>query len=48
MKHRLTISVDEETILKVRESLREGHFRNKSHVFEYAVNKLCDEGKNDL
>jgi len=40
MKHKICISVDEETIIKVREGIRKGIFRNKSHAFEAAVNKV--------
>ncbi len=43
MKHRLSISVDEETILKVRESIRKGIYRNKSHAFEAAFNEVIGE-----
>jgi Arc/MetJ-type ribon-helix-helix transcriptional regulator len=38
----MSISVDEETLFKVRAALRKGYFRNKSHVFEYAVLKLVE------
>lgn len=37
MKHKISISVEEETILRVRDGVRKGKFRNKSHAFEYAV-----------
>ncbi|MBW3000469.1 hypothetical protein KY341_01180 [Candidatus Woesearchaeota archaeon] len=40
MKIKLSISVDEETVLKVMESIRQGRFRNKSHAFEYSMNKV--------
>jgi Arc/MetJ-type ribon-helix-helix transcriptional regulator len=40
MKHKICISIDEQTILKVREGIRKGIFRNKSHAFEFAVNLL--------
>jgi Arc/MetJ-type ribon-helix-helix transcriptional regulator len=43
MKHKISISVDEETIIKVRESIRKGLFRNKSHAFEAAVNEVIRE-----
>ena len=43
MKHRLSISVDEETVIKVRESIRKGIYRNKSHAFESAINKVIEE-----
>jgi len=42
MKHKLSISVDEETIIKVREAMRKGKFRNKSHAFEYAIKQVLD------
>ena len=40
MKHKLSISVGEETVFKVREAIREGKFRNKSHAFEFAVTEV--------
>jgi len=40
MKHKLSISVSEETIIKIREGMRKGLFRNKSHAFEYAVQEV--------
>jgi len=40
MKHKLSISVDEETIVKVQEALRKKLFRNKSHAFEHAINEV--------
>jgi Arc/MetJ-type ribon-helix-helix transcriptional regulator len=40
MKYKISISVDEYTILKVREAMRQGKFRNKSHAFEYAIHKM--------
>ena len=43
MKHKISISIDEETLLKVRESIRKGQFRNKSHAFEYAVKEVMGE-----
>jgi Arc/MetJ-type ribon-helix-helix transcriptional regulator len=43
MKHKLSISVDESTILKIREGMRRGMFRNKSHAFEYAINEVLKE-----
>ena len=43
MKHKLSITVDEDVILKMREKIREGTFRNKSHLVEYSVKKLLEE-----
>lgn len=44
MKHRLSISVDEETIALIQAKLREGRsddtFRNKSHVVETAIKRM--------
>ena len=45
MKHKLSITMDEELILKVLDSLRSRRFRNKSHVIEYAVSRFF-EGEN--
>ncbi len=45
MKHRLSISVDEETVALIQAKLREGRdvFRNKSHVVEAAVKRMLKE-----
>lgn len=43
MKHKVSISVDEETIIKIREAMREGRFRNKSHAFEYAIKEVLKD-----
>ncbi len=40
MKVKLSISVEEETALKIMEHVRQGKFRNKSHAFEYSINKV--------
>ena len=45
MKDRLSITIDRETHLKIREKMREGLFRNKSHLIEYAVLKLIKGDK---
>jgi len=37
MKCKICISVDEETIVRLRESIRNGRFRNRSHAFEYCM-----------
>ena len=46
IKHKLSITMDEELILKVLDSLRSRRFRNKSHVIEYAVSRFF-EGENE-
>lgn len=47
MKHRISISVDEDTIMQIQDTLRaksrSGIFRNKSHFIEYAVKKFLEE-----
>ncbi len=40
MKHKISISVDEKTLLLINEGLLSGKFRNTSHAFEYAIKKL--------
>lgn len=44
MKHKLCISIDEETLLKVKAAVRSGKYRNTSHAFEYAILKEEDDG----
>lgn len=46
MKHKLSISIDRETLEKLEGVLVSGKFRNKSHIVEYAVNRLLKEEKN--
>ena len=43
MKAKLSITLDEETLLEIEKQLNSGKFRNKSHVVEYAVKKLLEE-----
>jgi len=47
MKHRISITVDENTLLDIQDTLRassrSGIFRNKSHFIEYAVKKFLEE-----
>jgi len=42
MKHRICISLDEDTVVKLREGLRKSIFRNKSHLVEHAVNDFLE------
>lgn len=43
MKVQTTITVNGDTILKIRETVREGSFRNKSHFFGYAAKKFLED-----
>ncbi|MBC8495646.1 hypothetical protein H8D36_05815 [archaeon] len=47
MKHKISISVDEETLIKIREGIRQRKFRNRSHAFEYSIEKVLQEVKKD-
>ncbi|MBW2985868.1 ribbon-helix-helix domain-containing protein [Candidatus Woesearchaeota archaeon] len=40
MKKKISISIDEETLLKILDNIAKGRFRNKSHAIEYAVNTM--------
>lgn len=46
MKLQTSITIDEEVMLKIKEKLRDGSFRNNSHLFEFAVRKLLIEEGN--
>lgn len=45
MKHKLSISIDEKTYSEITNMLQNGLFRNKSHMLEYAVKKMLENGK---
>jgi len=40
MKKKISISIDEETLLKILDNIAKGRFRNTSHAIEYAVNTM--------
>jgi metal-responsive CopG/Arc/MetJ family transcriptional regulator len=43
MKHKLSISIEEDIILRVFDRMRSKEFRNKSHFFETAAAKMLEE-----
>lgn len=43
MKIQTSITVEKEILNKIKDRLRDGSFRNKSHLFEFAVRKLLEE-----
>ena len=45
MKHRISVSIEESTLLSLRAAMRSNKtlFRNKSHFVEYVINKFCRE-----
>ena len=45
MKYKLSVSVDEETVVKMQEKIRQRIFRNKSHAVEYALSKVLETEK---
>lgn len=45
MKQKLSISIEEDKIKEIERLLKEGRFRNKSHVIEYSLNKFFNEVK---
>ncbi len=42
MKQKLNITIDEEKIIKINEILKQGLFRNRSHIMEYALIKFLE------
>ena len=47
MKQKISITIDEETVLKIQERVATGVFRNKSHAIEYAVQQLLREAEDE-
>lgn len=43
MKEKLSITIEEEKVRVIEEMLKEGLFRNKSHIVEYSLNKFLKE-----
>lgn len=43
MKFQTSITIEEDVMLKIKDKLRDGSFRNQSHIFEFAVRKLLEE-----
>jgi metal-responsive CopG/Arc/MetJ family transcriptional regulator len=40
MKHRISITLEEDTLLRVKKALRSKGFRNQSHFFELAAEEM--------
>lgn len=43
MKQKISITIDEEKIETLEQLLKEGFFRSKSHVIEFALNKFLNK-----
>ncbi len=48
MKHKLSVSVEKEVIEKAKILLKEGKFRNMSHIVEYALRLFLKGESNEL
>lgn len=46
MKEKVSITIDEEKVRIIEGMLKDGVFRNKSHILEYSLNKLLKEYEN--
>ena len=46
MKIKTSVALGEKTLISMRELVRTGQFRNKSHLMEYAILKLLGDIKN--
>jgi len=44
-KYKVSISVDEQTLVLIREQIRSGRYRNRSHAFESAIKDLLGGSK---
>jgi len=45
MKTKISISIDESTNSQIDDLLKDGTFRNKSHLIELALNRFMEERK---
>ncbi len=45
MKQKLSITIDEETVVLLEKMLKDGTFRNKSHAVEFSLNKILRENR---
>lgn len=43
MKHKISISVDAETLDKIDANVKSRKFRNRSHAFEYSIEKILEK-----
>jgi len=47
MKRKISITVNEETLLDIDASVLTGKFRNRSHAFEYALKQMEKNGRSN-
>ena len=48
MKEKLSITIEENKVRLIEEILKDGLFRNKSHILEYSLDKFLKEKQGDL
>lgn len=48
MKCQASITVDRELLLKIKKKVRQGYFRNQSHLFEFAAKRFIDQNQDTL
>ena len=47
MKKKISISIEEEKIDQIEKYAKFGSFRNRSHLIEFAIEKLMEEYQNE-
>jgi metal-responsive CopG/Arc/MetJ family transcriptional regulator len=47
MKAKISVSLEENLLKELDKYAKQGLFRNKSHVVEFALNKFLKENKNE-
>ena len=47
MKKKLSVTVEERSVDLMENMLGDGRFRNRSHIIEFALNKLIEENQNE-
>jgi len=43
MKQKISITIEEDLLKRLKSELKDGSFRNKSHIVEFALNKFFKE-----
>ena len=48
MKLKLSVSMDPDLVNKAEEKVKEGRFRNKSHIIEFALKSFLEGKEKDV
>lgn len=48
MKQQITVTMDEEKLVQMEGLLKDGVFRNKSHILEFCFNKFLKEQESEV